>query len=132
MFCYCVRLFCPDHWKVQKYWYADKMYHLFVLCIIPLNIFCNKRNKSHWQIYCWYSLWFCIQHHLFHKIYCPSLGTDHLTCRGGGGYGGVFFGQHELEYLFILSPKARIFFTEFNIRWYDKNSVSDYYFFFLH
>jgi hypothetical protein len=53
--------------------YADKMYHLFVLRIIHLNIFCNKRNKSHWRIYSWYSLWFCIQHYLFHKMYCPLL-----------------------------------------------------------
>ena len=53
--------------------YADKMYHLFVLRIIPLNIFCNKRNKSHWRINSWYSLWICIQRYLFHKIYCPSL-----------------------------------------------------------
>ena len=63
------------------------------------------------------------------------LGTDHLTCRGegggGGGGGGVlwvfffvqqfFFGQHELEYLSLLSRKARIIFPEHNIRLYDKN-----------
>jgi hypothetical protein len=36
----------------------------------------------------------------------------------------------ELEYLFFLSRKARFFFPEFNIRLYDKNSESD--FFFLH
>ena len=35
----------------------------------------------------------------------------------------------ELEYLFFLSRKARIFFPDFNIRLYDKNSESDYYFF---
>ena len=35
----------------------------------------------------------------------------------------------ELEYLFFLSRKAHIFFPEFNIRLYDKNSESDYYFF---
>jgi hypothetical protein len=35
----------------------------------------------------------------------------------------------ELEYLFILSRKARNFFSEFNIRLYDKNSESDYFFF---
>ena len=40
-----------------------------------------------------------------------------------------FFGQHELEYLFFLSRKARIFFPEFNIRLYDKNFESDYFFF---
>ena len=37
----------------------------------------------------------------------------------------------ELEYLFFLSRNARNFFPEFNIRLYDKNSESDY-FFFLH
>jgi hypothetical protein len=38
-----------------------------------------------------------------------------------------FFGQHELEY-FFLSRKARIIFPEFNIRLYDKNYESDFYF----
>ena len=42
-----------------------------------------------------------------------------------------FFGQHEIEYLVFLSREAQIFFPEFNIRLYDKNSESDY-FFFLH
>jgi hypothetical protein len=67
-----------------------------------------------------------------------KLGTDHLTWRGGGGggYGFLFRSEfffrtmQELEYLFSLSRKARIFFPEFNIRLYDKNSESD--FFFLH
>ena len=40
-----------------------------------------------------------------------------------------FSGQHELEYLFFLSSKARIFFPKSNIRLYDKNSESEYYFF---
>ena len=40
-----------------------------------------------------------------------------------------FFGQHELEYLFFLSRIAQIFFPEFNIRLYDKNSESNYFFF---
>jgi hypothetical protein len=34
----------------------------------------------------------------------------------------------ELEYLFFLSRKARIFFSEFDIRLYDKNSESYYFF----
>jgi hypothetical protein len=38
-----------------------------------------------------------------------------------------FFGQ-ELEF-FFLSRKARIFFPELNIRLYDKNPESDYFFF---
>jgi len=41
---------------------------------------------------------------------------------------GFFFVQRELEY-FFLSRKARNFFLEFNIRLYDKNSESDYFFF---
>ena len=40
-----------------------------------------------------------------------------------------FFGQHELEYLFFLLRKVRIFFPEYNIRLYDKHSESDYFFF---
>ena len=66
----------------------------------------------------------------------PGLGTDHLTWRGGG-YDFLFDSEiffrttQELEYLFFLSPKARIFFPEFNITLYDKNSESDY-FVFLH
>jgi hypothetical protein len=35
----------------------------------------------------------------------------------------------ELEYLFFLSRNARNFFPEFNIRLYDKNSESDYFFY---
>jgi hypothetical protein len=35
----------------------------------------------------------------------------------------------ELEYLFFLSREAQLFFPEFNIRLYDKNSESDYFFF---
>ena len=35
----------------------------------------------------------------------------------------------ELEYLFSLSRQARNFFPEFNIRFYDKHSESDYLFF---
>jgi hypothetical protein len=54
-----------------------------------------------------------------------------------GGYGFLFRSEiifritRELEYLFILSRKARNFFPECNIRLYDKNSESGY-FFFLH
>ena len=44
---------------------------------------------------------------------------------GGGGYGFLF--RSELEY-FFLSRKARNFFPKLNIRLYDKNSESDYFF----
>jgi hypothetical protein len=55
--------------------------------------------------------------------------------RGGGGYGFLFRSEfffrttRELEYLIFLSRKAQIFFPEFDIRSYNKNSESDYYFF---
>ena len=43
-----------------------------------------------------------------------------------------FFSDNtRVRILFFLSRKARNFFSEFNIRLYDKNSESDY-FFFLH
>ena len=53
----------------------------------------------------------------------------------GGGYVFLFRSEicfrttQELEYLFFLSHKARNFFPECNIRLYDKNSESDYFFF---
>jgi hypothetical protein len=52
-----------------------------------------------------------------------------------GGYGFLFRSEfffrttQELEYLFFLLRKVRNFFPEFNIRLYDKNSESDYFFF---
>ena len=39
-----------------------------------------------------------------------------------------FFFGHELEYYFYLSRKAQIFFPEYNIRLYDKNSESHFFF----
>jgi hypothetical protein len=56
------------------------------------------------------------------------------SLKGGGGDGFLFRSEfffrttQELEYLFFLSRRARIFFPEFNIRLYDKNSESDYFF----
>jgi hypothetical protein len=58
-----------------------------------------------------------------------------FNLKRGGGYGFLFRSEffflttRELEYLFFLSGKARIFFPEFNIRLYDKISESDYFFF---
>ena len=40
-----------------------------------------------------------------------------------------FFGQHKSQNIFFLSSKAQFFFPEFNIKLYDKNSESDYFFF---
>ena len=43
-----------------------------------------------------------------------------------------FFGQHKSQNVYFFCRAKRVFFTsEFNIRLYDKNSESDY-FFFLH
>ena len=43
----------------------------------------------------------------------------------------LFSDNTRVRIFFFLSRKVRIFFPEFNIRLYDKNSESDY-FFFLH
>ena len=55
---------------------------------------------------------------------------------GGGGLWFFvsfrnFFSDNTRVRIFFLSRKARIFFPEFNIGLYDKNSETDY-FFFLH
>jgi hypothetical protein len=66
-----------------------------------------------------------------------SLGTDHLTWRGGGGYGLLFRSEYffsdntRIRIFFFLSGKARIFFPEFHIRLNDKNWIR-LLFFFLH
>jgi hypothetical protein len=52
----------------------------------------------------------------------------------GGGYGFLFRSEkkfrttRELKLFFSLSHKARNIFQEFNIRLYDKNSESDFFF----
>jgi hypothetical protein len=59
----------------------------------------------------------------------------HLKRVNHNNYGFLFRSEicfrttRELEYLFFLSSKVRIFFPEFNIRLYDKNSESDFFFF---
>jgi hypothetical protein len=58
-----------------------------------------------------------------------------FNLKGGGGYGFLFCSKkifqttQELEYLFFLSREVQFFFQEFNIRLYDKNSESDFFFF---
>jgi hypothetical protein len=48
-----------------------------------------------------------------------SLGTDHLTCRGGYGF------LIRSEFFFRTTHELEFFFPEFNIRLYDNNSESD-------
>jgi hypothetical protein len=65
-----------------------------------------------------------------HYFLSIVLGTDHLTCRGGGAWFfasfRIFFRTtQELEYLFFVLRKERNFFPEINITLYDKNSESD-------
>ena len=67
---------------------------------------------------------------------CMCLRDRPFNLKGGGGGGGLwfsvsfrFFFPKTFKYLFFLSRKAQIFFPECNIRLYDKNSESDYFFF---
>ena len=68
-------------------------------------------------------------------FYFITIKGPTIKLERGGGYGFLFRSEfffqttQELEYLFFLSRKAGIFFPEFNIRLYDKNSESDYFFF---
>ena len=61
------------------------------------------------------------------------LGTDHLTCREGLWFFvsfRIFFSDNTRVRIFIFFVvRSANFFPEFNIRLYDKNSESDYYFF---
>jgi hypothetical protein len=87
---------------------------------------------SHFKIHLpWYFFLYFISHYFYIIPFHFSLGTNHLTWRGGYGFlfrsENIFPTTEELRY-FFLSGEARIFFPEFNI---DKNSESDY-FFFLH
>ena len=60
------------------------------------------------------------------------LRTDHLTCRGGYGFlfrSEFFFSDNTRVRIFILFvAHSAKFFPEFNIRFYDKNSESDFFF----
>ena len=61
---------------------------------------------------------------LFH-VTVKHIGTDHLTCRGGGGMVLCFV----QNFFYRTTRELEFFFPEFNIRLYDKNSESDYFFF---
>ena len=61
-----------------------------------------------------------------------TLGTDHLTWRRGlwffVSFRIIFLDNTRIRIFIFLSRKARIFFPKFNIRLYDKNSESDFFF----
>jgi hypothetical protein len=79
-------------------------------------------------------LWYSLYITLLLKTCCYHVLLNSITISGGGGYGflfrlEIFFRTtRELEYLFFLSREARFFSPEFNIRLYDKNCESDYFF----
>jgi hypothetical protein len=110
------QIFIQHFFKIVLYWCLDLIRH---------NIGTHlKHNKYIFDI----PIPFC------HNFYLSAtLGTDHLTWRGGYGFlfrSEIFFRTtQELKYYYFLSHKVQIFFPEFNIRLYDKNSESDYYFF---
>ena len=60
-------------------------------------------------------------------IFYTNKGRPFNLKGGGGGYGFLL----RSEIIFRTTPELEFFFLEFNIRLYDKNSESDY-FFFLH
>ena len=68
------------------------------------------------------------------KAWLHHLRDRPFNLKGGGGDGFLFRSEmffqttQELEYLIFLSHIAQIFFPEFNIRLYDKNSESDFFF----
>ena len=80
-----------------------------------LNVF-NISTKRNFEIAETLLAWF-----FFLLTTITHLGTDHLTCRGGG----------ELEYLFFLSHKARIFFQNLTLGYMTK-TLNQSIFFFLH
>jgi hypothetical protein len=91
----------------------------------------SKSVEIFWTGICRRRLFFRAESSLIQSN-CRSLGTDHLTWRGGVMVfcfvQNFFLGQHESDYYFFLSHKVQFFFPEFHIRLYDKNSESDYFF----
>ena len=110
--------------SVQRVMLWYKLYHIGVRCKLLQVI------KSMYS-----NITTCVQVDGF-NYFTNELGLRDRPFNLKGGRGVMvfcfvqknFFGQNKLEYYF-LSPKARNFFQEFNIRLYDKNSESNYFFF---
>jgi hypothetical protein len=78
-----------------------------------------------------YGVWQILQKSQKAPIYIIYIRDRPFNLKGGGLWFFVLFRfffrtTQELEY-FFLSRKARIFFPQFNIGLYDKNSESDYF-----
>ena len=73
--------------------------------------------------------------HVAQSFFLCSIRDRPFNLKGEeGGYGFLFrseffFLTARVRIYFFLLHEARIFFPEFNIRLYDKNSESDYFFF---
>ena len=67
------------------------------------------------------------------NFYGQDLRDRSFSLKGGGvmvfySVEKTFFGQRKSQNIFFLLRKAQFFFPEINIRLYDKNSESDYFF----
>ena len=113
---------------LQRHILSSYLHNLFITergyakthIITVFTSFIIYRIKGPCKIYwrCWTDTITWIRHRTQVMVFCFVQNFFFRTTR-------------ELEYLLFLSCKARIFFSEINIRLYDKNSES-YYFFFFH
>ena len=83
----------------------------------------SKSVEIFWTGICRRRLFFRAESSLIQSN-CRSLGTDHLTWRGGVMVfcfvQNFFLGQHESDYYFFLSHKVQFFFPEFHIGYMTK------------
>ena len=146
-------------YKLDPMRFSSDMFHYILLLVLMIDWLVNSWGWKFFEIYlghvfslqlldstnmiCWIS---CLILKFLGQLFPYSLG-NYLQIVGTyvlrdrpfnlkrGGYGFLFRSEfifrttQELEYLFFLSHRARIFFPEFNIRLYDKNSESHYFFF---
>jgi hypothetical protein len=91
----------------------------FCHMVIRVDTWCERFTLLYWK-------------GIYINVWNTSLGTDHLTWRGGLWFFvsvRIFFSDNtRVGIIFFLSRHARNFFPEFNIRLYDKSSESEYFF----